>query len=81
MERSAHTTACGCGRVAQREFAVPGISGFVRTPTAQVPVHLDRFIEAQSEMIETARRTGTQAPDMWGVAQERIRRGDVQAIT
>ena len=60
---------------------MPGISGFVRTPTEQAPIHLDRFIEAQGELVETARRTGVQPPDMWGMAKERIRRGDVQAIT
>lgn len=76
-----HSASCSCGLPAQREFSIPGISGFQRTPTAFAPIHLDRYIEAQGELVETARRTGTEVPDLWSLAKERVRRGDVQAIT
>lgn len=75
---------CACGRAAQREPFVrghlPGQSGFVPTPTKEHYLPLGRALEAQHEMVYAAEKAGIQAPDLWQVAKDRVKRGDVKAI-
>lgn len=71
-----------CGLPAQR--AVVNLmrhTGFVQTPTAQRYVNLNRAVEAQHEMVATAEKHGIEAPDCYQIALDRVRRGDVKAIT
>lgn len=73
---------CACGLRAQRVLtARVGISGLRPTPTAQARIPFSRYLEAQGEVVESARRHGVEPPDLWKAAKERIRRGDVKAIT
>jgi hypothetical protein len=76
--------SCPCGRLAARVAVnrghMPGVSGFVPTPTREHRLRLSHAIEAQHEIIHTAERHGVQAPDLWAAAQARIARGDVKAI-
>lgn len=82
VSRETHEIACACGVRADRMLTVGvGISGFRATPTSQAYVPFSRYLEAQGEVVESARRAGVEPPDLWKVAQERVRRGDVKAIT
>ena len=72
---------CDCGLTAWRLISSGvGVSGFVPTPTAQARIPFSHYIEAQGEVVESARRAGVEPPDLWGLAQRRIARGDVKAI-
>ena len=73
--------ACACGLTARRLISANvGMSGFVPTPTAQARIPFSRYIEAQGEVVESARRAGVEPPDLFGLAKRRIARGDVKAI-
>lgn len=70
-----------CGLPAQR--AVVNLirhTGFVRTPTAQRYINLNRAIEAQHELVETAEKHHITIPDPWTVAKQRVASGDAKAI-
>ena len=72
---------CACGLAAQRLISANvGMSGFVPTPTTEARLPFSRYIEAQGEVVESARRAGVEPPDLWGAAKRRIARGDVKAI-
>ena len=75
---------CSCGLPAQRQpFTrghLPGVSGFVPTPTAQRYVNLNRAIEQQHEMVYLAEKHGILPPDPWAIAKRRIATGEVKAI-
>lgn len=81
-DRHVHERECSqCLRPAQRQLSVvAGITGLVSTPTAYVPIPFSRYLEAQGEVVESARRAGVEPPDLWGAAQARIKRGDAKAI-
>ena len=71
-----------CLRPAHRQLAVvAGITGMVSTPTRYAPLNVSRFIEAQHTLVYEAEKRHLDIPDPLKVSQERIRRGDVQAIT
>ena len=72
---------CFCGLIARRLISANvGVSGFVPTPTAQARIPFSHYLEAQGEMVEASRRAGIEPPDLWGLAKQRIARGDVKAI-
>lgn len=79
--REVSEIVCECGASAQRLISANvGRSGFAPTPTAQAPIHFGRYLEAQGEVVEASRKLGIEPPDLWGLAKERIRRGDIAAI-
>lgn len=72
---------CPCGLAAQRiVLTAPGVTGFVSRPTSEAPIRFNDYLEAHGEMVRSAERQGIEAPDLWGKAKERIRRGEVKAI-
>lgn len=48
-----------------------GVSGFAFTPYRERSVRLDRAVNAQHDLIHEAERTGTQLPDLWGIAKRK----------
>ena len=74
--RETRAIACDvCGSSAAR-VAVPsrlGISGFTTTPIGERRFPLDRFVEAQGEMIRDAERAGVKAPDVLKIAEHHAR--------
>lgn len=70
-----------CDRAAQRLISTGvGIVGMMPTPTTEARIPFSRYLEAQGELVESARKQGVEPPDLWGAAKRRIARGDVQAI-
>lgn len=84
-DRDTASIAClDCGSPAARVVSaghVAGAIGFTPKPTAEHYVHLDRAVNAQHEIIDQCRRAGVEPPDLFGVAQRRVRSGAVEAIT
>lgn len=80
--RDTSALACPeCGAAAARvTLTAPSINGFVRKPTREHYVNLNRFVEAQGELVEDARRMGIAPPDLYGEAQRRVAAGEVAAI-
>ena len=82
--RETSAVACfSCGRPAQRFISArtaPRANGFAPKPTREHYVCLDRGINAQHEMVTQAQKAGVQAPDVWQIAKDRVRRGDAVAI-
>ena len=71
-----------CLRSAHRQLSVAaGITGMVSTPTRYAPINLSQFVEAQHTLVYEAEKRHIDIPDPMKVARERIRRGDVKAIT
>lgn len=80
--RDERTRPCTvCRRQSQRQLAVAGIMGMVTTPTRVSPINVTRFVEAQHTLVHESQRRGIDIPDPLTVARERIKRGDVAAIT
>lgn len=79
------TVACACGASARRlpysPGHVPGVTGMAARPTREAPVHLDRAMGAHAEILDQSRRAGVAPPDFLSIARERVRRGEVAAIT
>ena len=72
---------CDCGLTAQRLISSGvGSIGFAARPTREAPIPLTRALDAQSDILYHAEKQGHTAPDFWGIAKERVRRGDVKAI-
>ena len=82
--RETETLVCSCGQLARRVINpahVPSAIGFTPKPTREHYVHLNRAIEAQHEIIHEAEKHHLDPPDFFKIAQDRVRRGEVQAIT
>lgn len=79
--RDVRTRPCpSCGREAQRQLAVVGITGMVSAPTRYARINQTRFIEAQHTLVHEAEKRHIAIPDPLKVARARIARGDVKAI-
>lgn len=55
------------------------VSGFAFVPYDQRPIHLDRAINAQHDLVDEAERTGVPQPDYWAEAKRRVKTGQAQA--
>jgi len=75
---------CECGRMGRRmisrEIYLGGDGITVPRPTRAAPVNLTQFTEAHGEVLRDSERAGVTAPDLFRVAQERVKRGDAVAI-
>lgn len=62
---------CHCGDEARRSPVnrLGGVNGFAITPMNQRPFPMGRFIEAQHEMVDQAKRFGAEAPDVVAIAK------------
>jgi len=75
-----------CGEIAQRTFVPAPFSsgGFAVPPMWARRIPLNRFIEAQGEMVRTAERTGQPAPDILKIAKRQaaiVRRYQPELVT
>lgn len=69
-----------CREPARRVISAPGINGLTPKPTREHYVNVGRAMEAQHELVHQAERAHVPMPDLWKVAQDRVRRGDAVAI-
>ncbi len=74
-----------CGRRARRSavYASQYLGGdgiTAHCPTREAAVNLTRFTEAHGELLRSAEKAGVEPPDLFGLAKERVKRGDAVAI-
>ncbi len=75
VSRAQRSMRCACGLWGQR-IVVPsrvGVTGFATTPIRERPIPLNRFIEAQGQLVHDAERRGLEPPDTLGFAKRQAK--------
>ena len=76
---------CACGRMGKRlgvyqEQYLGGDGITAHRPTREAPIKSTQFMEAHGEVLRDSEKGGVRPPDLFRVAQERVKRGDAVAI-
>ncbi len=58
-----------CDSLAQREFALPGVTGIVTVPMRERRLPITRFLEAQHSLVHETEKAHVEVPDLFAVAK------------
>ena len=78
VDRTVHATPClECDLSAQRQFAVPAVTGIVQVPMRERKIPLNRMIEAHDTIVHEAEKAHVEPPNTLKIAKAAAR--EIQA--